>query len=806
VNARIIIFCFFFFGCWCGQAQQKYLEPPKAAKELFASRPMPRVTLSPSRRHMLIVEGNRFRRIEGLASRVVALAGVRINPLNNGPALPTYYVRMEMKSLDSKKQISLKLPKGSKRFSLPLWSPDGKWFAFLQYNRTEVSLWVGESATRKIKQVPGVKVNSILGRPFQWTPDSAGILCLTIPSSRGQAPIPPRSPAGPVVQETGPNEAPVLTYPDLLQNQHDEKLFDYYLTSQLTLINMRTMRRTKLGRPSIFARYDVSPDGRYILVERVHPPYSYQAPIQFFPRSIEVWDPKAEVQRVDIRPATEDVATGGVPVQPRGHHWRPTSAPATMVWVEALDGGDPDRDVPYRDRVMMLEAPFDGRPRKVTLLEHRFSKILWGETRGVALVREYESTRNWYRTWLVNPDNPDIPDRLLWSHSVAERYKHPGHPLIRQLPNGRRAMRVFQQSIFLNGNGSSKEGDRPFLDRLDLVRFERTNLFKCPEDCYEAVVALMTDDGQEFVTRHETQTKHPNYFQRKVSISERKPLTNIKDPAKSLREVTKKLVSYTRGDGVELNCMLHVPPGYDLTNPDRKRLPTILWAYPRVYTQGTVAGQVANSPHRFSTFAGASPRFLALEGYAVLDQVAMPIVGDPETANDSFAEQIVANAEAAIEAAVEMGVCDQRRVGVGGHSYGGFMAVMLLANSDLFRAGVARSGAFNRTLTPFGFQNERRTLWQAPETYLEMSPLLAVPKIRDPLLLIHGEKDSNPATMPEQTKRLYHAIKGNGGKARIVMLPHESHSYQARESVGHVLREMVNWFDKHVKGGSDNSE
>ena len=807
VNPRILIFCFFIFGYVFGFAQQKYLDPPEAAKELFASRPMPRVSLSPNRRHLLIVEGHRFRRIGDLASPVLALAGVRINPLNNGSASPTYYMRIEIKEIYTGQKFLIGLPNGLKRFSLPIWSPDGKQFAFLQYNRAEVSLWVGKAATRQIKKVPGVRINAILGRSFQWMPDSKGILCLTLPASRGKAPISPRSPVGPVVQETGPNEAAVPTYSDLLRNAHDEKLFDYYLTSQLTLVETSRMRRAMLGRPSIFARYDISPDGRYVLVERVHPPYSYQTPIQFFPRSIEVWDREAEVKRVDIRPTTEDVATGGVPVQPRGHHWRPTGTPATIVWVEALDGGDPDRDVPIRDRVMMLEAPFDSQlPRIVTKLEYRFSKILWGETRGVALVREYESTSDSYRTRFVNPDNPDIPDRLLWNHSVAERYKHPGHPLMRQLPNGKRAMRVFQQSIFLNGNGSSPEGDRPFLDRLDLVRFERKQLFKCPEDSYEAVVALMTDDGQEFVTRHETQSEHPNYFLRKVDGSERRPLTDIEDPARSLRGVTKKLISYNRDDGVKLNCMLHLPPGYDLTDPDRKQLPTVLWAYPRAYTQGTVAGQVANSPHRFSIFAGASPRFLALEGYAVLDQVAMPIVGDPETANDTFAGQIVANAEAAIDAVVEMGVCDRSRVGVGGHSYGGFMAVMLLANSDLFRAGVARSGAFNRTLTPFGFQNERRTLWQAPETYLEMSPLLAVPKIRDPLLLIHGEKDNNPATTPEQTRRLYRAIKGNGGKARIVMLPHESHTYQARESVGHVLREMVNWFDKHVKGDSGNSE
>ena len=800
MKTRAFILGLILLGALVGWTQDKFLPPPEAAKELFASRPMPRVSLSPDRRHLLIAEGQRFRSVGELATRVVALAGVRVNPANNGPASPAYYVRMEIKELATGKKAAVKLPGGSRRFSLPVWSPDGRRFAFMQYSRNEVMLWVGDAANRTVRRVSNLKINATLGRSFKWLPDSDSLLCLAMPSPREKLPVEPRAPIGPVVLETGQKSAPVLTFPDLLKNDHDERLFNYYLTSQLTLVDVRRMQPRKLGRPSIFARFDVSPDGRYVLVERVHPPYSRNAPIQFFPRSIEVWDPKAKVEAVHIRPATENVGPGGVPVQPRGHHWRPTGPPATIVWVEALDGGDPKREVEYRDRVMMLEAPFDGRPIEMTKLENRFSQVLWGETRGVALVREYESERKWYRTWLVNPDNPDIPDRLLWSHAVGERYEHPGYPLMRQLANGKRAMRVHQQSIFLNGNGSSPMGDRPFLARLDLVKFERETLFKCAEDRYEAVVALVSEDGREFVTRHESADEHPNYFLREAAVDERKPLTQFEDPAKSLREVKKKLITYEREDGVKLNCMLHLPPDYDLENP--RPMPTILWAYPRAYTEGTVAGQVANSPHRFSTFAGASPRFLALEGYAVLDQVAMPIVGG-ENANDTFAEQIVANAEAAIGAVVEMGVCDAERVGVGGHSYGAFMAVMLLANSDRFRAGVARSGAYNRTLTPFGFQNERRTLWQAPETYLEMSPLLAVPKIRDPLLLIHGEKDKNPATTPEQTKRLFRAIKNNGGKARLVMLPHEDHTYQARESIGHVLAEMVNWFDDHVKGDAE---
>ena len=796
---RVVIFCLAIF---CGafvSGQSQYLEPPDAAKELFASRPMPRVSLSPKGDNLLIAERYRFRRIAELASKVTALAGIRLDSQNNGPALPEYYFRMDLKKgIPEGKTQALRLPGGLRRYSLPIWSPNGQKFAFLQYNRTEVLIHVGDAKTGVIKSFPKLKLNAAGGRAFQWLPDSKGLLCLAIPAGRGESPTAPRGPVGPVVQETGPKETPVLTYPDLLQNEHDEKLFDYYLTAQLISLDIHRSQIKKLGRPSIFGKFDISPDGRYVLVERVHPPYSYQSPAQFFPRSIEVWDlkAKASVKHVSIRPATEDVVTGGVPLQPRGHHWRPTG-PATIAWVEALDGGDPSREVDYRDRVMMLEAPFTGRARKITYLENRFSKIYWGQTRNVALVREYESSRDWYKIWLVDPDNPDIPDRSLWSHSVDERYRHPGYPLMRQLPNGKRAMRVHQNSIYLNGNGSSTEGDRPFLDRLDLVKFEREHLFKCSEDSYEAVVALTSDDASQYVTRRETSEEHPNYFLRKLDDPQRIALTEFRDPAKSLREVQKKLITYDRADGVMLNCMLHLPPGYDLDNSGP--LPTILWAYPKAYTQGKMAGQVANSPHRFSTFTGASPRFLALQGYAVLDQVAMPIVGDADTVNDNFTYQIVDNAKAAIEAAVKMGVCDPSRVGVGGHSYGAFMAVMLLANSDLFRAGIARSGAYNRTLTPFGFQNERRTLWDAPETYLKMSPLLAAPKIRGPLLLIHGENDKNPATTPDQTKRLFRAIKGNGGKARIVVLPYETHNYQARESVGHTLAEMVEWFDKHVK-------
>jgi dipeptidyl aminopeptidase/acylaminoacyl peptidase len=275
-------------------------------------------------------------------------------------------------------------------------------------------------------------------------------------------------------------------------------------------------------------------------------------------------------------------------------------------------------------------------------------------------------------------------------------------------------------------------------------------------------------------------------------------LTHFPDPAPQLRSITKQLVTYKRADGVPLSFTLYLPANYK----KGERLPTIVWAYPLEFSDAGTAGQVSGSPSHFTTIGGISQLFLVTQGYAVLDDATMPVIGDPETMNNTYVEQIVASAKAAIDKAVEMGVADRDRIGVGGHSYGAFMTANLLAHSDLFRAGVARSGAYNRTLTPFGFQSERRTLWEAPEMYMKVSPFMHADKIKHPILLIHGMADDNSGTFPIQSERLYQAIKCNGGIVRYVQLPYEAHGYLARESTEHTLYEMVSWFDKWVKNAS----
>jgi len=307
---------------------------------------------------------------------------------------------------------------------------------------------------------------------------------------------------------------------------------------------------------------------------------------------------------------------------------------------------------------------------------------------------------------------------------------------------------------------------------------------------------LLTDDAAQFITRRETPTDAPNYFIRSAGASaDRKPLTQFPDATPQLRGIKKQLVTYKRADGVQCSFTLYLPPNYK----EGTRLPTVVWAYPLEFNDAGTAGQITGSTQRTTQIVGPSHLFFLLEGYAVLDNATMPVVGDPETVNNTYVEQIVMSAKAAIDKATEMGVTDPERVGVGGHSYGAFMTANLLAHSDLFRAGIARSGAYNRTLTPFGFQSERRTLWEAPDMYIRVSPFMVAQKINEPILMIHGEADDNTGTFPIQSERMYQALKGHGATVRLVMLPFEAHGYSGRESIDHVLYEMLSWFDKYVK-------
>lgn len=778
-------------------AADGYQKAPAPIGELLSTPAAPTVHFNPQRDAMIIYRAERHPPVADLAEPVLRLAGLRINPLNNGPHRTARCVELTLHLIPDGKERPIAIPPGA-RITPPAWSPDGKQFAFLRFGSKEVELWVCEAKRGSPRRLRG-GINAALGEPFQWMPDSQALLCQTIPANRPKPPIEARVPGGPLVQETTGKVAPARTFQDLLDSPYHEELFDYHATSQLALVNAKNGDPKPIGAPAIYSTIDPSPNGQLLLASRIQRPYSYQLPSAMFPRAVEVigLDGKVVFTLANL-PLAEEIPIGGVRPGPRGYQWRPTH-PATLAWVEALDGGDSRKKVAHRDRILMLDAPFTDTPVELEKTEHRFQALTWTERPDVALVREHQASRRWNRTWLINPNAPAEPSRLLWDVSAQDRYGDPGSPLLRPLTNGFRVARVHEGSLYLTGAGATPDGERPFLDTFNLVSLRTERLYQTDEGGHESVVALLKPDASQFITRRESPTRPANYFIRTLADGARKPLTDFPDLMPQLRGIRKQLVTYQRVDGVPLSFTLYLPADYQ---PGR-RLPTILWAYPREFSDSDTAGQVTTTANRYTTLTGASHLFLVTQGYAVLDNATMPVIGDPKKANDTFLEQVITSAKAAVDKAVEMGIADPHRIGVGGHSYGAFMVANLMAHTDIFRAGVARSGAYNRTLTPFGFQNERRTLWEAPEIYSRMSPFMFAHRINEPLLLIHGEADNNPGTFPMQSERLYQAVKGNGGTARLVLLPHESHGYEARESVEHVLWETLHWFDKHVKRAAE---
>ena len=783
------------------QAQTPYQKPPKTVLDVLNAPENALVSVSPARDKMLLATPVRYPTIAELAEPMLRLAGSRINPRTNGPHNPRRIVKLAIKNIADGKETPLALPPNA-NFGMPEWSNDGKQFAVANTVADGVELWIGDAATGKLRRISGVKLNTAFsggrggGDAVQWLPDGKTLLCRTIVAGRGAPPAAPVVPVGPNVQENYGKATPAPTFQDLLRNPHDEKLYEYYATTQLAFVDVATGRVTPFGKPAIFGSVEPAPDGNHFLIATIHRPYSYLLPAGSFPRLIEVWDRSGKsVYKLADLPLADQVPIAGVPTGPRNYNWRPTE-PATLVWVEALDGGDARKKASPRDVVKTLKAPFSGSPVELIKTERRFAGMTWGEKDGLVFVRDFDRASSRARTFLLNADDPSQPPRLIWDLSSQDRYNDPGDPLMKRLPNGQSVMIQYGDSIFLSGQGASNEGDRPFLDRFDLKTLKSERLFRCDDKSYESVVALLADDGSRFITRYETQTTPPNYFIRAAGAGDKQALTNFPDPTPQLRGIRKQLVRYKREDGADLSFTLYLPPDYKEGTP----LPTILWAYPREFSDARVAGQVSGSVNRFTTIGGPSHLFFALLGYAILDNATMPVIAPVEKMNDTYVEQIVASAKAAIDKAVEMGVTDRNRVGVGGHSYGAFMTANLLAHSDLFKAGIARSGAYNRTLTPFGFQSERRTYWEAPDVYYKMSPFMHANKLKEPILLIHGEADNNSGTHPIQSDRMYQALKGNGGNVRYVTLPLESHGYAARESIEHALWEMITWMDKYVKG------
>jgi dipeptidyl aminopeptidase/acylaminoacyl peptidase len=780
----------------------RYLTPPKEIVDAFDAQPLPQAILSPSRQLMALTWRKAQPTIAELSQPMLRLAGARVNPRNNGPHRATEIYAITLKRIADGSEVKVVLPPQANLANVRF-SPDGSRLSFQNRRDDRIELWVADTATGRSKLVSGTdRLNATNGDPCDWLADNTTMICELVPAGRGVAPAEPTVPAGPNIQESSGKAAPAATYEDMIKTAHDEALFEYYFTSQLAAISVASASKTLIGRPGIFDSVTPSPSGEYLLVARVKRPYSHLIPMDGFPKDVEIWTRRGEVARkIAEVPSSEGVPLAGVQTGPRGYRWR-TDQPATAWWAEALDGGDLKNKVPFRDKVMTVSAPFKDAPVEVAKTEWRFTNMLFTE-KGIALMTESDRATRHTRTWILEPN---AAPRKLWDRRQDAAYENPGTPVTRRDSGvqgfgggggGGASGPIIQNGdfIFLTGLGSSPEGDRPFLDRLNLKTLATERLFRSDAKTYETVVAPLDDDGKAVLTRYETPSEPPNYFTRDLQSNTKRAVTEFKDPQPQLRGATHQFITYQRKDGVKLSGTLYLPPGYK----PGTRLPVILWAYPREFGDPDSASQITGSPNRFTIVSGYSHLFLLLSGYAVLDNPTMPIVGPGETANDHYVDQLVASAEAAIDKLVDMGVGDRDRIGVGGHSYGAFMTANLLAHSRLFRAGFAESGAYNRSLTPFGFQSERRSFWEVPDLYAKMSPFWYAHEIKDPILLMHGEADDNSGTFPIQSERFYMALKGQGATVRYVTLPFEAHGYAGRETLLHILAERINWFDKYVK-------
>jgi dipeptidyl aminopeptidase/acylaminoacyl peptidase len=780
------------------QEPVKYKVPPEEIVRIVDAPVTPVVSVSPDKTNILVIERPPIITINELSEEELRLAGLRINPATSGPSRQTFNKGFSLMNIDGSnvRQIS-GLPEDP-ALSLPEWSADGRKFAFMNTTSDGIDLWICDILTMKASKIDE-NINLVFGNSVSWLSDNSSLIYSVSDPARGRRPERSPVPEGPVIQESLGKEGQAPTYQDLLKDQVDEALFEYFAKSQLMFWD--GTRSTKIGETAMITGAGPSPDGRFLLVTFVNHPFSYTVPYYNFPSKTQIWDLKGNLVKtlleeplIENQPRGYDMVLPG----PRFYSWR-SDKPAAVYWVEALDEGDFKKEMKYHDQVYMLEAPFTGDHVKFIATELRFSGITWGND-NFALVSEGSSRTRMRITSSFKPSDPQNTKMKIQEFNSDDGYNNPGRFITTQNSFGRNVLLFSDKgkSLFLSGNGASPEGDRPFIDKYEIATGKATRLWRSEPPWYETVFTFLDISKGLVLTTRQSVSDVPDYYIRNLRNGKISQVTRFENPYPQLAGIHKELVKYKRNDSLDLTFTLYLPKGY---NRDKDGpLPTLLWAYPREFNDPSAAGQVSGSPYTFTRISPSSALVYVTQGYAILMDASFPIVGvDGREPNDTFAEQLVADAEAAIKKAVEMGVTDPARVAVSGHSYGAFMTANLLSYSRLFAAGIAESGAYNRTLTPFGFQNERRSYWEAPDIYNRMSPFMNADKVKDPILLIHGLADNNTGTFPIQSERYYTALKGFGATVRLVMLPNESHGYAARETILHKHREVLDWMNKYVK-------
>ncbi|MEA3425677.1 MAG: prolyl oligopeptidase family serine peptidase [Bacteroidota bacterium] len=794
-----LLLLFFLGSIAFGQDATSYQVPPKDVADLLLAKPTPAVRIDSKAEWMLLSERNSYPTVEELGQPESRIAGLRLNPNNFSPSRQIFVNNFRLKNIKNNQEFTVSgLPANLLAGSVT-WNPSETRIAFTNTTGKQVDLYVIDIATKKASKLNKQPLNTVLGNAYTWV-DDVTILYKAATQAAANAPKKPITPKGPTIQQNLGKTAPSPTYQDLIKSPYDEQLFEFFATTQL--VQNKNGVESKIGKPALISSFSLSPDKKYMMVRTIRKPFSYLVTANGFPSTITITDLSGKLVKVLAElPSTEGTPSGYDNTQnvARGYDWRDDEA-ATVTWAMPLDSGLIKKQVEFHDAVYALSAPFTGEAKELFKTRMRYSGTTWGDA-SLALVTEMSRSKQMFRVSRFNASSNTL--ELLYERNMTDAYNNPGAPVMTKNAFGRPAIQTTDNGskiLMNNTTGASPKGDLPFLAKFDLASKQNEIIWRCQEGVFEAVEDVIDANKLVLLTRRESQKEVPNYYIKNLVLRiADKAITNFANPYPQLEGVTKEKIKYKRADGVDLTGDLYLPKGY---NKDKDGpLPVVIWAYPREFNSAADAAQVRGSKDRFTTLSWGTPIYYVTQGYAILENAEMPIVatGPDKKPNDDFVAQLTLNAEAAINKLVEMGVGDRNRMAVGGHSYGAFMTANLLAHTNLFKAGIARSGAYNRTLTPFGFQNEDRTYWQAPKLYYEMSPFSYADKIKTPILLIHGEADDNTGTYPINSERLFAAIKGNGGTVRFVFLPYEAHGYRGKENVLHTLWEQYQWLEKYVK-------
>lgn len=783
------------------QENLSYQKPSKTILDLVDYQRVPSVSMDTKKEYMLLSYRNTYKTLNDLNQEEMRLGGLRINPITNISSTVTYITNLKLRIIKGKNEVQVTGLPANPQISNLMWSPNDKKILFSNTINTGVELWVLDVATAKATKLTEATVNANLGNPFSWFNDNENILVKMLPKKR-EALLDAKKdlPTGPIISNADGAKSQNRTYPDMLKNKNDEINFENITTSELYKVNIDATA-TLLKNADMYAGERISPDGNYLMLTTIQKPFSYIVPLSRFPMKTVIYDIKGkEIKVVNEVPLNEIMPKGFMAVRKgkREMNWR-NDKPATLLYVVALDEGDQANKVEFRDEVFLWEAPFNNQATSLVKTPQRYSDIIWGNDTVAIVSDEWYDTRN-TKTYLINPSDLTQKPKLISDRNSQDIYSDPGNYETKKNQFNKYVLAIENGKVFRIGDGFTKEGQFPFIDEFNLKTLESKRLYtSLYKDKKEDIMEIEDLKKGIILVQIQSKSEYPNYYFRNIYKKNKlTPITAFQNPFESIKNVSKEVIKYKRKDGVELSGTLYLPEGYDKVK--KEKLPLLIWAYPSEFKDKSSAGQSNQNSNEFTTPYYGSFVYWVTKGYVVLDDASFPIIGEGTTEpNDNFITQLVDNAEAAINAVDALGYINKKKVAVGGHSYGAFMTANLLTHSNLFACGIARSGAYNRTLTPFGFQREQRNYWEVPEVYSTMSPFMNADKMKTPMLLVHGEADNNPGTFTLQTERYFQALKGLGAPARMVILPKEAHSYVAKENILHLLWEQDQFLEKYLK-------